>query len=143
MKAEYPETPRLAAGGVVIHRNRVLLVRRQNPPAAGEWAIPGGRVELGESLAAAVERELSEETGILVQAEDICHVFESIEPDANQQIRFHYVIVDLWARYLAGDPRARSDAAAAAWFTATELAHQRINQHTLALLKKLGFIASI
>ncbi len=139
MGAEYPDEPRLAVGGVVIKDDRVLLVRRGKPPAFGEWAIPGGSVELGESLKQAVERELCEETGITVRAGEICHTFEAVKRDDDGRVRFHYVIIDLMAEYLSGEPAPASDATEAAWLTLVELKDRNINTTTLELLSKLGF----
>ena len=139
MGAEYPDEPRLAVGGVVIKDDRVLLVRRGKPPAFGEWAIPGGSVELGESLKQAVERELCEETGITVRAGEICHTFEAVKRDDDGRVRFHYVIIDLMAEYLSGEPVPASDATEAAWLTLVELKDRNINTTTLELLSKLGF----
>jgi ADP-ribose pyrophosphatase len=130
----YPTAPRLAVGAVVIHRRQVLLVCRRDPPNAGQWAIPGGSVRLGESLAAAAQREIREETGILVRAGRPVYVFESIEHDALGAVRFHYVIVDLLAEYLSGEPRPQDDAVDARWVAPNELARLPVNATTLDLL---------
>jgi 8-oxo-dGTP diphosphatase len=139
MTGQYPEYPRVAVGGVVISEGRVLLVQRNKPPAKGEWAIPGGSVELGETLARAVQRELAEETGIIVRAQDPCYYFEAIVPDENGRVRFHYVIVDLLADYVSGEPKAGSDVIRAAWFVPRELEAIHVNARTRDLLVKLGF----
>lgn len=136
----YPTTPEVAVGGVVIHRNRILLVQRGTPPAIGEWAIPGGRVELGETLQAAVEREIMEETGVRVQAGKMMHLFESIHEDPNGGIRFHYIIVDFQADYVAGNPAPRDDATDARWVSPQDAEKISINSSTLDLLKKIGFV---
>jgi ADP-ribose pyrophosphatase len=140
MGTEYPDAPRLAVGGVVIEGDRVLLVRRGKPPAFGEWAIPGGSVELGESLQQAVERELREETGITVRAGEICSTFEAVKRDDDGRVRFHYVIIDLTAEYLSGEPVPASDVTETAWLTSGDLAGRPINATTLELLNKLGFM---
>jgi ADP-ribose pyrophosphatase len=140
MGGEYPDRPRVAVGGVVIKEGRVLLVRRDKPPSFGEWAIPGGSMELGETLKEAVERELREETGVTVRAGEVCHILEDVRRDQDGRIRFHYVILDLAAEYLAGEPRAASDAREAAWLGPEELENRPVNKNTLALLSKLGFI---
>ena len=97
--AEYPAAPQVAVGAVVFHRGRVLLVRRSNPPAKDQWAIPGGRVKLGESLRQAAERETREETGVRVAAKDPVFTFEVIDRDSRGNVRFHYLIVDLEAEF--------------------------------------------
>ena len=140
MSTEYPDCPRLAVGGVVFHQGRVLLVCRDKPPAHGQWAIPGGSVELGETLALAVEREIREETGLMVRAGEVCHLFEAILPDPDGRIRFHYLIVDLLADYLSGNVTPATDASAAAWLTPEDLTNLEVNQNTLNLLKKTRFL---
>lgn len=140
MGTEYPDAPRVAVGGVVIKDDRVLLVCRGKPPAFGEWAIPGGSVELGETLQQAVERELLEETGITVRAGEICHTFEAVKRDDDGRVRFHYVIIDLTAEYLSGEPVPASDVTEAAWLTSGDLAGRPINATTQELLNKLGFM---
>lgn len=142
MGAEYPDMPRVAVGGVVVREGRVLLVRRGKEPALGEWAIPGGSVELGETLQQAVERELLEETGLKVEAGEVCHVFEAVKRDEDGRIQFHYVIIDLLADYVSGEPAPSGDASEAAWLPFTEMGNRRINTSTLELLIKLGYIRS-
>ena len=140
MGTEYPDSPRIAIGGVVFKDGGVLLVRRGKPPALGEWAIPGGSVELGETLKQAVEREIREETGITVRAGEICYTFEAVKRDDDRRVQFHYVIIDLMAEYLSGEPLPASDVTEAAWLTARDLADRPVNTTTLELLEKLGFI---
>ena len=140
MGSEYPEHPRPAVGGVVIDKGRVLLVQRNKPPSKGEWAIPGGRVELGESLPEAVEREILEETGVEITAGEVCHVFDDIRRDEQGRVRFHYVIVDYFGIYKKGEPKPASDALRAAWFQARELDDMEVNVNTRLLLKKIDFL---
>lgn len=140
MESEYPDLPRLAVGGVVIRGQRVLLVRRGKAPSRGQWAIPGGRVELGETLQKAVEREVLEETGVRVQAGEICHVFDVVRRDDAGRVRFHYVIVDLMAEYVSGEPQAADDASEAGWLAPDELRDLTVNRNTRELLKKIGFL---
>lgn len=140
MEGEYPDSPMLAVGGVVIRGQRVLLVRRGKAPSKGQWAIPGGRVELGETLQEAVEREILEETGVRVQAGEICHVFDVVRRDEAGHVRFHYVIVDLMAEYVSGEPHAADDASEAGWLAPEELRDLTVNRNTRDLLKKIGFL---
>ena len=140
MGTEYPDSPRVAIGGVVFKDGGVLLVLRGKPPAHGEWAIPGGSVELGETLKKAVEREIREETGITVRAGEICHIFDAVKRDDEGRVRFHYVIIDLMAEYVSGEPVPASDVTEAAWLEPGDLAGRSINATTLELLRKLGFI---
>jgi ADP-ribose pyrophosphatase len=131
----YPEAPVVAVGACVFKDGRVLLVRRANPPAQGLWAIPGGRVELGETLAEAARREIREETGVRIAPGEAVYTFDVIERDAQGRIRFHYVIVDLLAQYLGGRPRPGSDAAEVRWVSPAELSRMDVNPKTLWLLR--------
>lgn len=136
----YPAQPRVAVGAVVFKDDRVLLVRRGQPPSEGLWAIPGGAVELGETLQQAAEREVWEETGVRVVAGKPVYVFDVIKHDERNRVRYHYVIADLSARYLRGEPSARDDAADARWIAAEELDTLPVNATTLQLLRDtLGF----
>jgi len=138
--SEYPDAPRLAVGAVVFKDDRVLLVQRGRAPAQGDWAIPGGSVRLGESLQAAAEREVLEETGIVIVASTPVHTFDVVEYDDEERVRFHYLIVDLNAEYRGGDLRAGDDALAARWVAADELAGLAVNERTLVLLRDVfGF----
>ncbi len=137
---DYPNNPRVAVGAIVFNNNRVLLVRRGRPPSQDLWAIPGGSVEIGETLQEAAEREIFEETGITIRAGEPVYTFDAIERDNTGRIRFHYVIVDLGADYVAGDPKAGDDAVEARWVTAQEINELNVSAPTLKLLKtKFGF----
>lgn len=131
----YPQSPRVAVGAVVFKDNRVLLVQRGKPPAKGLWAIPGGSVNLGERLSEAAEREILEETGIVVKAREPVLTFDMVERDAHDRVRFHYVIVDLVADYVSGEPSSGDDAVDARWVSADELASLPVSSTTQALLK--------
>jgi ADP-ribose pyrophosphatase len=101
------------------------------------WAIPGGRVELGETLQQAVERELREETGITVHAGDPVHTFDVILRDDDARVQFHYVIVDMLAEYVAGEARAGDDAHDVGWKTAREIDALPVHPMLLDLLKRV------
>ena len=122
-------------GAVVFKDDRVLLVRRGQPPAKDHWAIPGGSVEIGETLQQAAEREIWEETGIRIRAAKPIYTFDVIERDESQGIRFHYVIVDLLADYVSGELSAGDDAVEARWVSAEEIAELTVSASTLKLLK--------
>jgi len=132
---EYPEQPRVAVGAIVFKNGKVLLVRRGQPPAEGVWAIPGGRVELGESLQNAAEREIREETGVRIRAGEPVFTFDVIERDADGRVRFHYVIVDVMAEYAGGEPIAGDDAREARWISPADLNHLSISRTTKHLLQ--------
>jgi len=131
----YPDTPRPAVGAVVFKDNAVLLVQRAKAPAQGMWAIPGGSVHLGETLQAAAEREVLEETGVVIRAGEPVLVFDTIQQDDRGVVQYHYVIVDLDADYVSGTPRAADDAADARWVAQDELPHLNVNPATLRLLR--------
>ena len=136
----YPAGPVPAVGAVVIHEGTVLLVRRARAPARGVWAVPGGRVELGETLAEAAEREVREETGVSVRAGEPIWSFDSVIRDAEGRVSFHYVIVDLLAEYIEGEPRARDDALEARWVRPEDFPGLLVSRPTLDLLARLGFL---
>lgn len=119
----YPDAPRVAVGAVVTHQNKVLLVLRGQPPAKDKWAIPGGSVNLGETLQAAAEREVFEETGLKVKAGEVIYSFDAILRDAEGRIQYHYVILDLRAEALnPSQPLIPADDVYdAAWFSLTDL----------------------
>ena len=129
-------TPQVGVGAIVFHNRRVLLIKRNQAPNAGQWAIPGGRINYGESLQQAAEREILEETGIIIRAGEPVFAFDVIQQDANQQCQLHYVVIDLAADYISGEPLAGDDAAEARWLSPEELADLPVNQLTLDLLKR-------
>ena len=135
-KRDYPISPLVAVGAVVFKENKVLLVKRNNPPGKGLWAIPGGRVNLGETLQEAAEREIREETGVVIRAKDPVYTFDVIERDTHGRIRFHYVIVDLLADYISGQPNPGSDACDARWIAHPELEGLPLSTNTRNFLKE-------
>jgi 8-oxo-dGTP diphosphatase len=136
----YPEIPRIAVGAIIIRDGKVLLVKRKDQPGKGLWAIPGGKVELGESLEDAVHREIREETGITCKALDPVYTFDYIERDHTGRVRFHYVIVDLMADYIQGNPHPGDDASDARFVDPEEIYSLPVNKTSLDLLKKIHFI---
>jgi mutator protein MutT len=112
--------PIVGVGGVVVHDGRVLLIRRGKEPLRGRWVVPGGTVELGETLEAAVIREVREETGILVRTLEVMTVFDRIERSA-AGVASHFVIVDYRCAYLSGSLAAATDAQEAAWVAEADL----------------------
>jgi ADP-ribose pyrophosphatase YjhB (NUDIX family) len=128
-------------GAVVVDRGRVLLVKRGKAPLLGEWSIPGGMLELGETVRAATEREALEETGLVVRATQLLGVFDRIVPDESGCTLYHYVLVDFLCEKLSGDLRAAADAAEACWFTPAEIEGLRLPADTRNVLE-LGIAKS-
>jgi 8-oxo-dGTP diphosphatase len=130
MKREYPESPLVGVGAVIVDHlhvddrqddRRVLLIRRGQAPLLGEWSLPGGVLECGESLREAVVREAREETGLVVETVEMLGVYERVIRGDEGRVRYHYVLIDFLCRPLGGDLRAGSDAADVRWFTRDEL----------------------
>ena len=132
----------VGVGGVIIENGRTLLIRRGSEPLLGEWSIPGGMLELGESLEEGVARELLEETGLVVRVIELIEVFDRIylESTAGTQEqkrpRFHYVIVDYLCERLAGEPAAGSDVTDVAFASEEDLARYNLTETATRILKK-------
>jgi mutator protein MutT len=133
---EYPAAPVVGVGAVVVDGDRVVLIRRRHPPRAGEWSLPGGRVELGETLEDALRRELREEIGLEVEVGPIVETFDRIHRDGGGRVRFHFVIVDFLCRPTGGTLTAGDDAAEAVWATAADVVRLGVNPHAAAVLRK-------
>jgi 8-oxo-dGTP diphosphatase len=121
MKREYPESPLVGVGAVIVQNHSVLLIRRAQPPLLGEWSLPGGVLECGETLREAVVREAREETGLVVETDDLLGVYERLIRDDEGRLRYHYVLIDFLCRPVGGDLNAGSDAADVRWFIRDEL----------------------
>ncbi len=115
MSREYPDYPRVGVGAVVLHRGRVLLVRRGGQPAVGRWSLPGGLVELGETTAEAACREIREECGIEIRLVGVAGVVDRVTRDATGRVRYHYVLVDYLAYPESEAVVAGTDAAECCW----------------------------
>jgi 8-oxo-dGTP diphosphatase len=130
---EYPVAPIAAVGAVIVDHGKALLVRRGQEPALGTWVIPGGAIELGETAEQALRRELREECGLDVAAEEVAAVIDRIDLDPGGRVRFHYVIVDYFARHVSGELSAASDASEACWVPLSELPAYGVSQRSLDL----------
>jgi len=109
MKREYPEQPIIGVGGVIFHDRSVLLVKRDQEPGRGQWSLPGGAVELGETLEDALRREIFEEVSIEIEIKGLVRLIDRILYDKYNEVQFHYVIADYWGWLVSGRPRAGSD----------------------------------
>jgi 8-oxo-dGTP diphosphatase len=138
-RRDYPDRPIVGVGAVIIHEGRVVLVKRGSPPLQGEWSLPGGVVELGETLRAAAEREAREETGLIVKAGEVLEVLDRIIPGERGAPQYHYVLIDFLCTVEGGELRAGGDAAAVRWAAEEELEEYSLENSALAVIKK-GFV---
>src|SRR5215469_6454655 len=135
---EYPDRPIVGVGAVIIHDGRVLLARRARAPLLGQWSLPGGVVELGETLRAAAEREAREETGLIVKAGEVLEVLDRIIPGERNTPQYHYVLIDFLCTVEGGELRAGGDAADVSWAQENELAEFKLEQPAMSVIGK-GF----
>ena len=133
MGREYPKQPLVGVGGVVIDRDRVLLIRRGCEPLKGEWSLPGGLLELGEELTAGVRRELLEETGLEVEPLAIILPFDRIVREGSR-VKYHYVIVDYLCRRKRGRLRPASDVVDARWVRRKDLPQYHLTDMATAVI---------
>jgi mutator protein MutT len=136
MRREHPECPIVAVGALVLEGERVLLVRRGREPLKGEWSLPGGAVELGETLEQAVGREVLEETGLSVETLGIIEVLDRITYDGDGRLNYHYVLIDYHCRVTGGSLCPASDAEQTAWVSQNELEHFGVAEFTVAVIHK-------
>ncbi len=118
----YPDRPFVGVGAVIVDRGRVVVIKRRFEPLAGQWSLPGGAVDIGETLVECVAREMLEETGLVVEVGPVVEVFDRIIRDAAGGVQFHYVLVDYLCRPIGGELRAGSDVAEAVYAAPGELA---------------------
>lgn len=137
LRREYPDAPLLGVGAVVVKDDRVLLVRRAHEPNCGRWSIPGGAVELGETLAQAAEREVREECQVEIVMDGILSTFDLIQRDKNGNIRYHYLLIDVRAFYLSGKPTPGTDALESRWVSEPELEELDIIPRLLPVLRQV------
>jgi 8-oxo-dGTP diphosphatase len=132
----FPDRPWLGVGGLVFQDDKILLIKRGREPGLGQWSIPGGMVEVGETVREAVQREVREETGLLVEALDLVEVFERILPDARGQIQYHYVVLDYLCRVEGGSLAAASDATEAGFSPVSLLETMKVYDETIRVIRK-------
>jgi len=132
---EYPDAPRVGVGAVIVHNESVLLVKRGQPPLKDRWSLPGGMVELGETVREAAAREVREETGLRVEVGKLLGVFDRVIHDEAGRIQFHYVLVDFLCSPMGGELKAAGDALDARWFARGELAELELATDTQKLVE--------
>jgi 8-oxo-dGTP diphosphatase len=134
-ESDVPAHPVLGVGAVIVKDGKALIVKRANDPYKGQWSIPGGRVELGETLAEAVRREMREETGLEVRVGPLIEVFERVEHEEGR-LRYHFVIVDYLCACVGGALCAGDDAEAVAWVTSDEVVRYGLADSAAAVVRK-------
>jgi ADP-ribose pyrophosphatase YjhB (NUDIX family) len=138
MKREYPDSPLVGVGAIIIENGRVLLVKRGHPPLAGEWSIPGGVLELGETLRDAAVREAREETCLTVEPAELLGVYDRVLRDDYGRTLYHYVLIDFLCRRIGGEARAADDADEVCWFTREEAGTLALPEDTAEVIR-VGF----
>ena len=134
MERTYPLRPIVGVGAVIWRGDRVLLIRRGKPPRAGQWSLPGGAQELGETLREAITREVREETGLELTDLRLLTTVDLIEREPDGRVRFHYTLVDFTADAPTGQPVAADDAVAVKWFHIDELASLGLWAETVRII---------
>jgi mutator protein MutT len=125
---KYPDRPYVGVGAVVVLDGQVLIVKRKYEPLAGQWSIPGGAVELGETLEACVTREMREETGLEIAVGPVIEVFDRITRDDEGNVRYHFVLVEYLCRAVGGELAAGSDVADARFVDPSDLGQYQLTQ---------------
>jgi 8-oxo-dGTP diphosphatase len=135
-KRLYPERPVVGVGAVIVQNGGVVLIKRRFEPLAGQWSLPGGTLELGETLEAGVAREIREETGLEVEVGPVIEVFDRILLDPDERVRYHFVLIDYLCRPTAGILAAGSDVAEAVLALPDELPRFRMTQKAVAVAER-------
>ena len=136
VRREYLERPIVGVGGVVIRDERTLLIRRVSAPLEGEWSIPGGMLELGETILEGVQRELLEETAIEVRVLDLIELFERVTGDGAGKTKYHFVILDYLCEAVRGEAQAGSDVTDVAWARESELSEYSLTPTATRVIQK-------
>ena len=132
----YPDRPYVGVGAVIVHEGRVVLVKRRFEPLAGKWSIPGGAVEVGETLEACVAREMLEETGFVVEVGPVVEVLDRITHDDSSRVLYHFVLVDYLCWPIGGELRAGTDVAEAVLVDASDLDQYELTDKARAVIER-------
>jgi 8-oxo-dGTP diphosphatase len=135
MQREHPKQPLVGVGALIVENGRAVLIKRGKAPLLGEWSIPGGMLELGETLRQGAEREALEETGLTVKATELLGVFDRVVPDSDGRIVYHYVLIDFLCERISGELQAGADAADAQWLTPEEIRSLPLAEDTAAVIQ--------
>jgi len=138
----YPDRPFVGVGAVIVHQGRVVLIRRRFEPLAGQWSLPGGAVDVGETLVECVAREMLEETGLVVEVGPVVEVFDRIIHDGDGRVQFHYVLVDYLCRPIGGTLQAGSDVTEAVYAEPAELAGFALADPATAVIRRALALAA-
>jgi ADP-ribose pyrophosphatase YjhB (NUDIX family) len=138
LRREYPDFPIAGVGAVIFSGENILLVRRGHEPSKGRWGLPGGVVELGESVERTIVREVEEETGIRVKPLRLLTVLDSISKDDGGKIRFHYILSEFLCEDLGGELQASSDVSDAGWFQVNGLESLEMSRWTRRFIEKVA-----
>jgi ADP-ribose pyrophosphatase YjhB (NUDIX family) len=132
---EYPDRPFIGVGALIVENGRVALVKRGHAPLAGEWSIPGGILEVGETLREAAIREALEETCLHVEPQELLGVFDRVVRDQAGRVLYHYVLIDFYCPRTRGDLKASGDADDARWFSPQEIAELPLPDDTAEVIR--------
>lgn len=132
---EYPRRPFAAVGVVVFREDTVLLIRRGKPPREGEWSLPGGSQNLGETVRETAVREVLEETGVTIRDPEFLEVIDAILHDDQGRVRYHYTLIDFQAEWEAGEPIAADDAQHAEWVPLSRLEELNLWSKTVEIIR--------
>ncbi len=133
---QYPSRPFVGVGGIVFIDGRVVLVKRRHEPLAGQWSLPGGAIELGETLHEGLRRELREEIGIETSVGPLVELFDRITHDTEGRVRYHYVLADYLCHHLSGELRPGSDAEAVALADPADLSSYAVTETATAVIRR-------
>jgi len=136
LKRDYPDRPLLGVGAIIVRQEKVLVVRRATSPLKGDWSIPGGLVETGETTREAVVREISEETGLTIEPIELVEVFERILRDKDSRVEYHFVVIDYLCRIVSGASRPGSDVSEIRWARFDDLEDLRVTLETRNVIQK-------
>lgn len=136
MDRKYPAAPIVCVGSTIFRNKKILLVKRANKPHAEHWTLPGGKVEVGESVQQALHREIKEECGIEINIKKLVDVIDYIEKDGVDRIKFHYTIIDFESTYVSGEIMAASDVKEAGWFALEQIPGLEIPEITKSFFQK-------